>query len=103
MKEITKKRLGTFARWWALSMVLFISLSIGAVIAAINDSRNLMTLAILGTCVMLPIQFGQLVAAIIVRRWWCVAGCVLGIALSIFVMLCCMVALAAGQYRPPHT
>ena len=43
----------------------------------------------------------QLVTSIIVRRWWCLVGTIIGISVSLSVWICSIVALAAGQYRPP--
>jgi hypothetical protein len=74
---------------------------VAAVIACMDNHTNLMGMAVVGTVLMLSIQLSQLVAAVIVRRWWCVAGGVIGLAVSVFVILCSIVALAAGQYRPP--
>ena len=47
---------------------------------------------------MLLVQIAQLVSAIIVRRWWYVAGAVIGLAVSTFVFLTSVTALAAGQW-----
>jgi len=96
-----KSKLTVFARLWAVSMILFVVLSIAAVIAGMNNSVNWMGLAVVGTVLMLVVQLAQLVSAIVVRRWWCVAGAVIGVVVSVFVALCSIVALAAGQYRAP--
>lgn len=101
MQETTKARLTVFARLWAIPMILFIVLAVVAAIAGMEERTNLMGVAVLGTVLMLIVQFCQLIAAIVVRRWWCVAGSVIGILISLFVMICAIVALAAGQYRPP--
>ena len=87
-----------FARLWAVPMVLFVLLSVAAVVAAMNDNSNWMGAAVVGTVVMLIIQIAQLVSAIIVRRWWYVAGAVIGLAVSTFVFLTSVTALAAGQW-----
>ena len=82
-------------------MILFTVLCIAAVIATMNESKQWMGLAVLGTVVIMLVQLCQLAAAVAVRRWWCVAGSVFGIIVSLFVLVCSIVALAAGQYRPP--
>ena len=91
-----------FSRLWAVPMVLFVLLSVAAVIAGMNDYTGWMTLAILGSVLMLLIQLAQVVMSIILRRWWCVAGAVIGVIVSVFVALCCIVAMAAGQWRAPE-
>ena len=101
MQEQTRKRLTLFARLWAISMVLFIVLSVVAVIAGMDERKNLMGAAVVGTGVMLVLLLCQVIAAVVVRRWWCVVGGVIGVLVSIFVMLTSIVALGAGQYRPP--
>ena len=101
MKEQTKSRLTLFARLWAVSAVLFLVLCVVAVYGGMNDRNAVMGPAIVGFCIVFLVQIGQLVAALLVRRWWCFAGTVLGILFSLFVLVCCIVALGAGQYRPP--
>ena len=102
MREITKSRLIVFSRLWAVPMILFVLLSIAAVIAVMNNHTNWMGLAVVGSGLMLIVQLAQLVSAVIVRRWWCVVGAVIGVAVSIFVALCSIVALAAGQWHAPE-
>ena len=102
MREITKSRLIVFSRLWAVSMILFVLLSIAAVIATMNYHSGWMGLAVVGSGLMLAVQLAQLVSAVIVRRWWCVVGAVIGVAVSIFVALCSIVALAAGQWHAPE-
>ena len=101
MKESTRKKLTIFSRLWAISMVLCIGMCIVGVIACMNEHRNLIGIAAIGTVLMFLIMLCQLVTSIITRRWWCLVGVIIGIALSIFVWVCSIVALAAGQYRPP--
>ena len=101
MKESTIKKLATFSRWWFVSMLLFIVLCITAVIAMMNDQKNLMTLGVILSGLMFFIQFCQFFAALIIRRWWLAAGGFFGMVVSVFVWFCGIVALAAGQYRPP--
>lgn len=101
MQESKKSRLIVFSRLWAIPMVLFVLLSIGAVIAAMNGHKNWMGLAVVGTVLMLIIQLAQLVSAITVRRWWCVTGAAIGVVVSLFVAASSIVALAAGQWRAP--
>ena len=102
MREITKSRLIVFSRLWAVSMILFVLLSIAAVIATMNYHSGWMGLAVVCSGLMLMVQLAQLVSAVIVRRWWCVVGAVIGVAVSIFVALCSIVALAAGQWHAPE-
>lgn len=101
MQASTQSKLVKFCRLWAVTMLLFFVLCVVAVYAGMGERRNLMTLAIIGTVIVFVFQLAQLVSAIIVRRWWQVAGNVVGIAISLFAMICSIVALAAGQYRPP--
>lgn len=101
MQESTKSRLIVFARLWAIPMVLCVLFSIAAVIAAIHEHKGWMGLAVLGTVLTLIVLFCQVVAAIVLRRWWHVVGSVMSIAVSLFVITCSIVGLAAGQYRPP--
>lgn len=101
MQEQTRKRLTLFARLWAIPMLLFIVLSVVAVIAGMDERKNLMGAAVVGIGVMLVLLLCQVIAAVVVRRWWCVVGGVIGVLVSIFVMLTSIVALGAGQYRPP--
>ena len=82
-------------------MLLFVALCIMAVVAAINDNKNLMTLGVILSGLMFFIQFCQFFAALIIRRWWLAAGGFFGMLVSIFVWFVGIVALAAGQYRPP--
>ena len=101
IKESTKSRLTTFARLWVIPTILFIAMCVTAAIGVMKDRTVLMGISVIGTIVMFVILLCQLVAAIIVRRWWCMAGIILAILLSVGVWLCTIVALAAGQYRPP--
>ncbi len=101
MKESTKSKLNIFAHLWAVSMILFVVLCIVGVIGGMNENKNMMGISMVGTCLMFLILVCQLIASIVIRRWWCVAGSVFGILLSLFVMACSITALAAGQYRPP--
>ena len=82
-------------------MIIFAVLCIVAVIATMNENKDVMGIAVLGACVMFLVQVAHVVTSVIVKRGWCIAGSVLGIMVSIFVSLCSVVALAAGQYRPP--
>lgn len=102
MKEQTQSRLTLFAHLWAVSMVLFAVLCIVAVYGGMNDHKNLMGLGIVSFCAVFIIQICQSIAAIMVRRWWCFAFSVIGILVSLFILICCIVALGAGQYRPPR-
>ncbi len=101
MKESTTKKLTFFSRLWAVSMIIFAVLCIVAVIATMNENKDVMGIAVLGACVMFLVQVAHVVTSVIVKRGWCIAGSVFGIAVSVFVSLCSVVALAAGQYRPP--
>lgn len=101
MQEEKKSLLKTLVRLWFVPMVLCIALCIIGTIACINEHRGIMALAALGTIPMLIIMVCQLIASIFTRQWWCLGGAIFGIAISLFVMLCSIVALAAGQYRPP--
>ena len=102
MQESTKSRLTVFSRLWALPLVLFVLLAVAAVIAGMNEHRGWMGLCVVGTVLMLIVQLAQLVSAVIVRRWWCVLGAVIGVAVSLFVGVCSIVALAAGQWHAPE-
>jgi hypothetical protein len=102
MQESTKSRLIVFSRLWAIPMILFVMLAVAAVIAGMNEHRGWMGLAVVGTVLMLIVQLAQLVSAIIVRRWWCVTGAVIGVVVSVFVALTSIVALGAGQWRAPE-
>ena len=101
MQESTKSKLTTFSRLWAIPMVLCIALCIVGVIGCMDEQRNLIGIAAVGSALMFIIMLGQLITSIIVRRWWCMIGVIIGIVVSLFVWLCSIVALAAGQYRPP--
>ena len=101
MRESTKSKLNAFSRLWAVSAGLFVILCIVAVAAVMSDRTNLMGIAVVGMCILFLAQLVQLVTAIMARRWWRVLGCVIGLAVSVFVLLSSIVALAAGQYRPP--
>ena len=83
-------------------MVLFVLLSVAAVVAAMNGHKGWMGLAVVVSVLMLIVQVAQLVSAIVVRRWWCVAGAVIGVGVSIFVALTSIVALGAGQWHAPY-
>ena len=82
-------------------MILFIVFCIVGVLATMNESKDLIGIATLGACAMFLVQVAHVVTSVIVKRGWCIAGRVFGIAVSVFVSLCSVVALAAGQYRPP--
>lgn len=101
MEERTRTKLTKFSRLWPVPLVLFIVLCIVAVIACINENKDLMGIAAIGTIFMFVIMLCQLVTSIIVRRWWYLVGVIVSIAVSLFVWLCSIVLLAAGQYRPP--
>ena len=90
MREITKSRLIVFSRLWAVSMILFVLLTIAAVIATMNYRSGWMGLAVVGSGLMLMVQLAQLVSAGI------------GVAVSLFVGVCSIVALAAGQWHAPE-
>ena len=98
MQERTKSRLTLFARLWAVSVVFFLVSGIVFVYACMNNSKNLIGVGAVGFCIMFIVQVSQLIAAIIVRRWWCVFCAVIGLLLSVFIFFCCVAALAAGQY-----
>ena len=102
MQESTKSRLIVFSRLWAVPMVLCVLLAVAAVVAGMNDQRDWMGLCVVGTVLMLIVLFAQLVSAIVMRRWWCVTGAVIGVAVSVFVILTSIVALGAGQWRAPE-
>ena len=99
MKASTIKKLTIFSRLWAVSMIIFAVLCIVAVIATMNENKDVMGIAVLAACVVFAVQVAHVVTSVIVKRGWCIAGSVLGIMVSIFVSLCSVVALAAGQYR----
>ena len=101
MQESTRTKLTLFSRLWAVSMILFTVLCIVAVIATMNENKDVMGIAVLAACVVFAVQVAHVVTSVIVKRGWCIAGSVFGIAVSVFVTLCSVVALAAGQYRPP--
>lgn len=101
MKELSKSKLTIFSRLWVVSVILFAALCIVGVIGGMNENKNMMGISMVGTCLMFLIMVCQLVTSIIIRRWWCMAGCVFGILVSLFFMGVSIVALAAGQYRPP--
>ena len=101
MKESTRTRLTRFSRLWALSMGLCIGLCVVGVYACMTDRKTLMGIAAIGTILMFLAMLCQLVTSIIVRRWWCLVGTIIGISVSLSVWICSIVALAAGQYRPP--
>ena len=101
MRERTKSRLTTFSRLWAIPMILCIVLSIVGVIGCMDEQKNLIGIGATGSVLMFLIMLCQLVASIMVRRWWCMVGVIIGIVVSLFVWVCSIVALAAGQYRPP--
>jgi len=100
MKESAKSKLTVFSRLWVVSMVLFIVLCIVAVIGGMNENKSMMGMATVGIVLMFIMMLCQLIAAVTVRRWWCVAGALFGVLASLFVLVCSVVALAAGQYRP---
>lgn len=101
MKDSSKKKLTLFSRLWAVSVILLAVLCIVGVIGGMNENKDMMGVSMVGTSLMFLVLVCQLVTSIIVRRWWCVAGCVFGILVSLFVMGSSIAALAAGQYRPP--
>ena len=101
MKESTRTKLTKFSRLWALSMALCIGLCVVGVFACMTDRKVLMGIATIGTILMFLIMLCQLVTSIIVRRWWCVVGALIGMAVSLSIWFFSIVALAAGQYRPP--
>lgn len=101
MKESTKSKLTKFTRLWAVSMVLSIALCIVGVFACIYEHRTLMGFAAIGTFLMFLVMFCQLLTSIIIRRWWSLVGVIFGLILSSIVVICSVVVLAAGQYRPP--
>lgn len=82
-------------------MLLFAILCVGGVIAAMNESKNLVGLATVAGGIVFVMQVCHVVTSVAVRRWWCVAGSLLGLVVSVFVVLTAVTALAAGQYRPP--
>lgn len=101
MEERTRTRLTKFSRLWPIPLVLFIVLCVVALFACINQQKDILALAGLGTILMFIIMLCQLVTSIIVRHWWYVVGTIVSIAISIFAWLCSIVLMAAGQYRPP--
>ena len=101
MENATKPKLTLFARLWPLSVVLFLALCVAVCYAVINERTNLIGLSSVGLCLMFFVQLSQLISAIVVRKWWCLIGCIMGLVLSTFFLVCTIVALAAGQYRPP--
>ena len=101
MQDRTRSRLTLFARLWPVSVILLFILCITIGYAVIENKHSLIGLSFLGICFILIVQVCQLVAAIVVRRWWCFAGTVIGIILSTLILLFTTVGLAAGQYRPP--
>ena len=101
MNSKLHSRLTVFARLWPVSVVLMLASCITVALAVVDYKGYLAALSTMGICLMAIVQLAQLIAAIVVRRWWCVAGTVIGLLLSAFFVVCVIVALAAGQYRPP--
>lgn len=101
MQESTRTKLTLFSRLWAVSMIAFTVLCIVAVIATMNENKDVMGIAVLGACAAFLVQLCHVITSVKVKRRWCVAGSVFGIVVSVFVSLCSVVALSAGQYRPP--
>ena len=80
-------------------MVLSVVLCIVGVIAMMNENRNLVGVATVAGVIIFVIQVCHVVTSLAVKRWWCVAGSVLGVTVSVFALLCAVAALAAGQYH----
>ena len=101
MQETTKAKLTKFSRLWAIPMILCIVLSVIGVVACMNENKNLIGITATGSVLMFLVMLCQFVTSIMVRRWWCMVGVLIGILVTLFVWTCSIVALAAGQYRPP--
>lgn len=101
MNNKSHSRLTVFARLWPVSVILMLAFCIAVAYAVVDEKGYLAALSTIGICLVSVVLLGQLISAIAVRRWWCVAGTVVGLLLSAVFIVCTIVALAAGQYRPP--
>lgn len=55
----------------------------------------------LGCLALFVAQIVYLFTALFMRKWLLSLGVFVGLGVTIFLTLLCIVALAAGQYRPP--
>lgn len=98
MSERTKSRMTFFARLWPVSFLLFFVFCVLYAYGCMNKCLNFAGLGMIGIGITFLIQVGQMIAAIKEHRWWCLAGTILGLLLSVFVLSVSIVAAAAGQW-----
>lgn len=103
MGEKTKSTLTTLLRWWFVWPIAYgvlITLFLFDVVD--HEETTLMrALYFLGCLALFVAQIVYLFTALFMRKWLLSLGVFVGLGVTIFLTLLCIVALAAGQYRPP--
>lgn len=98
-----KSTLTTLLRWWFILPIVYGVLIILCVFDVIEHEETTTTrvLCVLGCLALFVAQVVYLLVALFRRKWWLALGIFVGLGIDIVLTLLCIVALAAGQYRPP--
>lgn len=99
----TKSTLTTLLRWWFILPIVYGVLIILCVFDVIEHEETTTTrvLCVLGCLALFVAQVVYLLVALFRRKWWLSLGVFLGLCVNAVLTVFCIVALAAGQYRPP--
>lgn len=99
----TKSTLTTLLRWWFVLPIAFGVLIIMYAFDIVEHEEATFTrgLCLMGSLALFVLQIVYLFTALFMRKWWLALGIFVGLGIDIVLTLLCIVALAAGQYRPP--
>ena len=103
MGEKAKSALTKLVRWSVVLPVAFCIMMIMYVFDVVDheEATTLRALLLMGSLIVFAGQIIFFFIALFLRKWWAVLGIFVGIAISVVITIFCIVALAAGQYRPP--
>ena len=87
--------------WSAILPILYCASAVYGSIGLYNENKDQMTLMTIFCIILFAGQVVTLLMALFRRKWWTALLSLFGLVISIGVTLTCIVALAAGQYRPP--
>ena len=98
-----KSTLTTLLRWWFVLPIAFGVLIIMYAFDIVEHEEATFTrgLCLMGSLALFVLQIVYLFTALFMRKWWLALGIFVGLGIDIVLTLLCIVALAAGQYRPP--
>ncbi len=99
----TKSTLTTLLRWWFLLPIVYGVLIILYAFDVVEheEATDARALYLMGCLALFVAQIVYLFTALFLRKWWISLGIFIGLGINVVLTVLCIVALAAGQYRPP--